>query len=231
MAVPIHGAGEEDSRFLTLVQIENGPAVDFMIDTGAEGTFISTKVASLLLPSASAVTEPGAIGLHGYRSGRVLLEQNLQLQGRVQPNWEFITDRSQDKPEGHLLLGMNILSRFRITLDYRNRQMLLEPASDYTERSQLCGQNIIELGEDPDYVDYVEERSAADKAGVRRGDKIIAIDGRQTQAISGEGMSKLLAGNAGTVAHLLLQRAKVGQVEVSYERPSRYRKMSGKSVK
>jgi S1-C subfamily serine protease len=92
-------------------------------------------------------------------------------------------------------IGNEILRRFRIVLDYSRRRMMFEPNTHLSDPID-AGMSGIEF--DPDdcglsKIVKVEENSAADKAGIRAGDVIVAINGRPLSEFNSMQIEKLLA--------------------------------------
>jgi len=74
---------------------------------------------------------------------------------------------------------------------------------------ELSGVGIrMELNEKTKHLTVVEaiENSPAFKAGIKAGDKILAIDGKQTQGLEVQDASKMIRGKAGTVVTLRIGR-------------------------
>ncbi len=76
-------------------------------------------------------------------------------------------------------IGNRILERFRVTLDYQRRQVILEPGRRYGARDHLtrCG---VLLARRDGLVSVVSVLAAspADRGGLRAGDRVLAVDGR-----------------------------------------------------
>jgi hypothetical protein len=90
-------------------------------------------------------------------------------------------------------IGNRILERFRVTLDYRRRQVILEPGRRYGERDHLtrCG---VLLARRDGRVNVVSvlDASPADRGGLRAGDEVLAVDGRPIADWDLPGISALL---------------------------------------
>src|SRR5262245_43513976 len=76
-------------------------------------------------------------------------------------------------------IGNRILERFRVTFDYERRQVYLEPGRRYADRDHLTRAGLLltrrsgKVG-----VESVLKDSPADRAGLRTGDEVLAVDGR-----------------------------------------------------
>ena len=76
-------------------------------------------------------------------------------------------------------IGNRILERFRVTFDYERRQVYLEPGRRYADRDHLTRAGVLltkragRVG-----VESVLANSPAENAGLRTGDQVLAVDGR-----------------------------------------------------
>jgi hypothetical protein len=76
-------------------------------------------------------------------------------------------------------IGNRILERFRVTFDYEHRQVYLEPGKRYADRDHLTRAGVLltrragSVG-----VESVLANSPAEHAGLRAGDQVLAVDGR-----------------------------------------------------
>ena len=76
-------------------------------------------------------------------------------------------------------IGNRILERFRVTFDYERRQVYLEPGRRYADRDRLTRAGVLltrragRVG-----VESVLANSPAEHAGLRTGDQVLAVDGR-----------------------------------------------------
>jgi C-terminal processing protease CtpA/Prc len=96
-----------------------------------------------------------------------------------------------------------------VTLDYGHQLLYLQPNAladqpDVFDRSGLWvnrGDNaMIAIGD-------VSADSAASKAGLKVGDSILAVDGRDARAVEIYELRETLKGKPGTVVHLLVKGA------------------------
>jgi membrane-associated protease RseP (regulator of RpoE activity) len=76
-------------------------------------------------------------------------------------------------------IGNRILERFKVTFDYEHRQVYLEPGKRYADRDHLTRAGVLltrrsgRVG-----VESVLANSPAEHAGLRTGDQVLAVDGR-----------------------------------------------------
>jgi hypothetical protein len=76
-------------------------------------------------------------------------------------------------------IGNRILERFKVTLDYEHRRLWLEPGLRYKDRDRFTRTGLL-LAWSPDSVEAMSvlTGSPAEKAGLREGDRVTAVDGR-----------------------------------------------------
>ncbi|MBT9393738.1 aspartyl protease family protein [Hymenobacter sp. NST-14] len=157
-----------------------------VLDTGA-GHALSLETTSdprLRLPAARLRTQLGR-GLSGNINGYLGRVPALQL-GRYRipslltsfPDSTDVALRADAPRNGNL--GFELLKRFRIVIDYRHNQLLLEPNSTFRDpfEHDMCGFDVLAFG--PQYRQYrllrVEAGSPADQAGLQSGDEIMSIN-------------------------------------------------------
>lgn len=76
-------------------------------------------------------------------------------------------------------VGNRILERFRVTLDYDNRRVWLEPGARYRDRDSFTRAGVLLVREEGRVLARsVLPGSPAEKAGLREGDEVTAVDGR-----------------------------------------------------
>jgi hypothetical protein len=78
-------------------------------------------------------------------------------------------------------IGGEVLRRFTVTLDYRNRRMILERASGFDAPFAVDASGLDLGATGPDLsaivVERVSDGAPASQAGIRAGDRLVAIDG------------------------------------------------------
>ena len=86
-------------------------------------------------------------------------------------------------------IGNHLLERFACTFDYEHRMVYLEPGKrvDQRDRFTLAGFQLAKLGGEFRAM-QVLPGSAADKAGLQAGDRVLAIDGRPVTADQAESL-------------------------------------------
>ena len=105
-------------------------------------------------------------------------------------------------------IGNRILERFRVTLDYSRREVFLEPGARYTARDHLTrsGAQFAWWG-DSVTAASVLPNSPARRAGLRPGDHVLRIDGRDALAWDPGSLEKLFEeGDEGRVVPVVVRR-------------------------
>ncbi len=106
----------------------NDHTARLQIDTGAGGLLISRSVANHAGLKAFSQNEVAGIGDEGLRAGDTAYADSIHI-----GNLEFQNCQVEVVDKGHFpgdvdgLIGMNVFSRFLVTLDYPMRKLLLEP--------------------------------------------------------------------------------------------------------
>jgi len=107
------------------------------------------------------------------------------------------------------LLGADFLVRYRVTFEYAQQRMYLEPRLPVAPRAELDMSGLY-LTSDRSarriVVQEVRPGSPAQSAGVRPGDALVALDGRQTTELSLAAVRRQLRSDDGRVVRLVLGR-------------------------
>jgi C-terminal processing protease CtpA/Prc len=82
------------------------------------------------------------------------------------------------------LIGPDVLSQFDVTFDYTRNRMILEKSALYGRRDSYDRAGVW-MGQEGSHFHAVDviPGGPADQAGVRVGDKILAIDGKSTESL------------------------------------------------
>lgn len=161
------------------VKSTNGRIADLCVDTGSDLT---------LLPQALVQGVPFR-GVQSYvymtADGTELLTWKVLLsQLSLGAVYEANVPACIAAPHQEALLGSDMLSRFLVTMDFHNQQMLLRPAEDYAQRSvpEAWLQVSVAKRRGKYYVDQVDTGSASKNSGLQEGDRILKVDGRPINA-------------------------------------------------
>jgi hypothetical protein len=200
--------------------VEGGAKSSFILDTGSWITFVPADVGRAVraLKRVPGVAFVGA-------DGRVLEAEAVRARSLAigaaridRPLLLYATSGGGKDPAGLTLasgergvLGANVLRRFRVTLDYPRSELVLEaqPKAGVLDEGLaefgLVGPGIVLRAEAGGFaVRHVVAESPAARAGIRPGEKVLAIDDR---ALAGRGIAEaqhLLGGAVGSPVRLKL---------------------------
>jgi predicted metalloprotease with PDZ domain len=216
VALPLRPAAGTDLLSVS-VGLDRGSKAELVIDTGAADTAIPPQSAGDVTPLRSWITA------HARADGSIsvfpeFLVPRIQLGSYAERQVIVGVIPAADTPT----LGLELLKRFRITLDPRNRLLVLERGSDYAVRSRLTGSTgigIVRRGADFE-VDDLDEGSVGQKAGVSKGDTVLAVDGKSLDGLPEEQAMDLLRGFEGKPAVLRIRHGKGEPIEITFTRVS-----------
>jgi hypothetical protein len=189
----------------------------FLIDTGAgsdvtlNAPFVRTHAVLETMPATTGIRSAGTGGWSEDRAGRL---RGLRL-------WNFTLDAplatlslaeaglaTSDDAAGSI--GGEVLRRFTVTFDYRNRAMYLRPNAGYNDpfEADMAGFGIVVEGADlRQYrVNRVDEGSPAERAGLRSGDLVVEVDGRSANELIMPDWHSLKRGQPGQLLRLVVER-------------------------
>ena len=169
----------------------------FELDTGSadvvdvHAPFVAAK--RLLLPGVKTFTMRG-ISLGGETLGKLARMGDLQLgDRRVRAPLFAITD---DKAERAGQLGGGLLSRFRVTFDYERSRVFFEPNAHFDDRFGFDRAGVLLVADAPRFDTFkvlqVLAGTEAERAGLREGDRVKAIDGAPIAGFSLEQLREKL---------------------------------------
>ena len=165
------------------ISIDDGPPVPvtLFVDSGASpGLMVFPTTNEALEPPPQSV--PGTVisGVGGDVEGVLARVSSLQLGShRLTEIVGRFPDREQGLGNG--VVGMGVLRRFMVTIDYPNERMLLRPAPNFADPFEYNMAGLI-LRPHPGgrvRVHNIMKNSPAIETGVRPGDIIVAIDGHE----------------------------------------------------
>ena len=178
----------------------------FLIDTGVRQSFVNTPFVHrhrLIERGGPVVETVTGFGISGLAIGRLGRLGSISLGGHslTRPIVQLCTEESGIAASSTFdgILGADILSRFRVCLDYGGTRLLLEstPASSRPFRADASGV-VLRLSDDgvtPFSVAYVVEGSPAAEAGVQVGDGLVEVDQRPAKDFSLASLKDVLAGS------------------------------------
>lgn len=203
--------------------VEGGERNSFIVDTGSWVTFVPAAVGR----KVAAVRRVPGVPFVGA-DGRVLEAEAVRARSisigaaRVdRPILLFATSGGGNDPVGLTLasgergvLGANVLMRFRVTLDYPRSELVLEPQAaqpglpapdDGLAVLGLVGPGIVLRAESRGFkVRHVVAESPAARAGVKPGDRVLAVDDRALDGLGIAEAQQRLSGSTGSVVRLRL---------------------------
>jgi predicted aspartyl protease len=185
-----------------------------LMDTGATSTTLPPRFAATLrLTGARQVTAIGADG----KPVRMRAVRLPALTAAGQTVRGLVVDFTRPTgPSGSQLgdsatglLGNTFLRRFRVTLDYRRQRAVFAPSLKPTTFADEWTHAGAELSPRPGgeaVVMVVQPGSPAARAGIRVGDRVVAIDGRPVRTSSPLVLAGIMCGPADSSVRLTIQR-------------------------
>ena len=168
----------------------------FMVDVGSGGSLMLNRPfveqENLLAATPKTIKLIGAGGAGGKVAARVGRLRALKI-GKLQID-EPVTAFSEDKggafgnsqTQGNI--GYQILSKFKIFLDYGRERMILEPNASFKNPIGPASPGVAIVAEGPDYkmfrVTELLEDSPATEAGLKAGDIVMSVDGRRASELN-----------------------------------------------
>ncbi len=168
----------------------------FTIDTGAGGTVVCAPIVKtnhLLTVVTKKIPNPRSKPLVDGVDGAVFETTTGRIDALKLGNFvvdhplvalSTDTDGTFAMADIGVNLGGNILRRFKLIVDYPHSRVILEPNSHFHESFRADASGLVLTAEGPQFkqvlVHGVVESSPADKAGLKEGDMITAIDGEST---------------------------------------------------
>ncbi len=134
----------------------------------------------------------------GGKTSRVALRASTLSIGPFQLERPFVgitndPARADQKAAG--LIGMEVLSRFKVTFDYSRSRMYLKPGPRLAQAFVYDASGLALRARRPSfspYVSRVTECSPAQEAGLQPGDLLLELDGRSTAGLSLEVIRQVL---------------------------------------
>jgi predicted metalloprotease with PDZ domain len=207
---------DDDSQISLPVLLDGKVTVRVRMDTGSYRTIIPSDAADQLFP-LGASTDVGGDVNGNYDTVNMLLSK-LSIGNIEEP--DIVVTHIEEATEA--LLGMDILSRFRLTLDLSEKTLFLERAKNYPQRKRVPAGDLLLFSTKEDYpvVTAVNPGSAADKAGVQKGDMVLEVDGIDLKKRPASEVRTLVTGYAEEETRLRIRRNGSEEQIIRYKRTS-----------
>ncbi len=168
----------------------------FVIDVGSGGSLMLNRPfveqENLLAATPKTIKLIGAGGAGGKVAARVGRLRALTI-GKIQID-EPVTAFSEDRggafanSQSHGNIGYQILSKFKIFLDYGRERMILEPNASFKNPIGPASPGVAIVAEGSDYrmfrITELLEDSPATEAGLKEGDIVMSVDGRRAAELN-----------------------------------------------
>jgi len=202
--IPLKIKDSEPSMMLKMVTDEGQTITGrFKVDTGLGGTmafFAPSAKKYGLLTKGKTIEAPTSFEVGGEYHRRIGRARTLQLGALIieQPTVSFSedTEGSAARSEFDGVLGVEILRRFKVILDYARHRMILEPNSSFKNRFE---EDMSGVALDPDTLDHrrvfkirqVLPGTPAAEAGIHSDDLLLAIDGKDAAEFTQKAIERL----------------------------------------
>ncbi|OGU61744.1 MAG: hypothetical protein A2V66_05140 [Ignavibacteria bacterium RBG_13_36_8] len=161
--------------------------VKLILDLGHRNAlFLMNDSAKNILPPPITITSAIGRGIQGEVSTKIGRIKELKLGDYPIKNLptSFIEEGAnvglgKDMMDGDL--GQLTFNRFNIIFDYKNKQIFLTPNKNFNKPFEfdMAGFGFLEQDRDDTYlINYIVENSPASENDIRKGDKIISINGK-----------------------------------------------------
>jgi hypothetical protein len=200
-------------------------ATKVLVDSGASGFALSTPftIEHHLVQSVRKTVSSSMIGAGGVSTHFAGRLAGLQLGPYLlrEPVATFSTDTTDGilaSTEIDAIVGGRILQRFTVTFDYPNHRILVEPNSHFADsfHPNQSGLSLLATGEGFHRFQAVtvEPGSPAEAAGLRKGDVLVAVDGRPASDLNLDQIDRLLARSGRTIPLMVERNGKMTKLRV-----------------
>jgi hypothetical protein len=194
-----------------------GPAVWFLIDTAdfgsdsgrlTEGTFGLLKDFGKLTPAGESRAETGG-GVMEVKQGRL---ECIKIGPFEHRGLCFGTTKDTEA------LGLGFWARYTVTFDFPANTMYLRANMRHGSADVVGGSGLgMVRREGRTFVECIADGSPAAKAGIRKGDEIVSIEGKKASEGSLLVLGRLLCGEGRTVRLVVRQGREVRKVPLRLE--------------
>jgi hypothetical protein len=202
--VQVNGAGHP------ILEAEVTPIGDkpvkgkFVLDVGSGGAlvlhspFVTER--GLLHPDLKTIRAMGLGGAGGKVTGRIGRVSELKI-GDFKidaPITMFAEDKAGAFANTALLgnIGMQVVSKFRIFLDYKHDRVILEPNDTFAKPYDRAYSGVALQAEAADYrtfrIDEILENSPASEVGLQKNDVITEVDGKPAAKLTLSSLNEML---------------------------------------
>jgi predicted aspartyl protease len=209
---------DDDERFSIDCDVPGAGKVPFLLDTGANKVQVGARIARKI-PLRIDSEPRQQITFEGVVNSHAVFLPEISFGPLVEKNIVGVTaSSSQDN-----LLGMSLLKRFVVTIDFPRREMFLKPIKDYDTVADSYGKSGFTIDEKDKKVVIasVSIASLFFKNGISPDDEILAINGKKIVPGDSTTTGRLKEGRVGSRVTLQLRR-KTGEVfdaEIVYVDP------------
>jgi hypothetical protein len=186
----------------------------FIVDLGLSGTlafFGPTVRKYRLIRSTKTIEAPASEEMGGEYRRRIGRLKTLRLGGvRIENPTVSYSTQGGERGDADGSLGMEILRRFKLVIDYTRSHLILEPNAAFTEpyeedMSGLALAPALVGGHKVFKVSQVLAGTPAADAGLRAGDLVVAINGQPASGFNVDQITRLLK-NEGREIKLTVKR-------------------------
>ncbi len=206
---------EEEGKYFVTVFAAGGQAASLLVDTGSRQTYIPLSIAAYMQPLARTTTVHDTV--NALHTTDKWLLPSLNFGPLVVPNVAVCL-------AGTPKVGLNVLSRFRVILDFPNSCLYLQRPGEQDQPACIGGWTGISIERRGKawHIAGVEPNSPADQSSVQQGDLLLEIDGQAATSLALYKVGLLLSGLAGTPTRLTLQNKQGQSYQVSLVRKSEF---------
>jgi predicted aspartyl protease len=221
-AIPIR-IQDTKPYLLAPISIDQGHTLNakLLVDTGAShGLMLEPESDSRIRLPEKTVSGTIGRGLGGPITGKIGRIESIELGGRILRNVlvnfpdsdsYFVDSLYVERVDRNGTLGGEILSRFTVIVNFPQEKIYLKPNSEFNKDFyfNLSGVGVRAIGSSLTTFEVAEVRaaSAGEKAGVKPGDKLVAINNLPTSEMKLQQINALFNSKPGRKLKLEVNRA------------------------